>query len=103
MVQKYYPEHSEKKFENIKSLNLWLKKTAAKKIYFKDNGQDLLECWIDNGGEILNCNLQSQGFIWNGKIVDLNRLGIGKNIGLMDSDNQQTILYDFIVEKIEVL
>lgn len=103
MEQKYYPEHKDKKFKDIKSLNLWLKEKAAKKIYFKDNGQDLLECLIDEGGEILSCNLPSQGSIWNGKIVDLSELGIGKEIGLMDSDNLRTIFYDFVVEKIEEL
>jgi len=101
MEQKYYPEYIDKKFKSEKLFDNWLKKMAVKKIYFRDDGQDFMECWIDGGGEIIHSYLQP--FVWNGKIVDLNRLEIGKEIGFLDSDNQQTVFYDFIVEKIEEL
>ena len=102
MVQKYYPEHKDKKFKDSNLFEVWLKQTAVKKIYFQDNGQDCLIWWIDNGGEVLYSQ-PFQASIWNGKIVDLQWLSIGREIGLINAEKMQTDLYDFIIDKIEEL
>ena len=50
------------------------------KIYFKDNGQDLLWIAIDDVGIIVDCNMQKS--IWRGSQVFLERLEVGKDIWL---------------------
>ncbi len=101
MNQKYYPEYKDLTFKSEKEFYNWLKEKAARKIHFKDYGQDCLYWWIDEGGEVIHSDLQSA--IWNGMIVDLSRLEVGKNIGVMETEKQQTRFYDFVVEKIETL
>ena len=101
MEQKYEAEYKDKKFKGKnckKDFDKWLKELAVRKIVFEDHGQDCLEWWIDDGGEVLHSYLQP--FVWNGIIVDKHNLKVGKQIGIMDSDNMRTIFYDFIVEKI---
>ena len=92
--QKYKAEFKKLKFKSKKEFE----KTATYKIKFEDKGQDCLEWWIDDGGEVLHANLQTK--IWNGMIVDLFELLIGEEIGVMDTENQQTKFYDFVVEEI---
>lgn len=101
--QKYFPEYSKHRFADQDLLDVWVKELAVKKIYFKDNGQDLMACWIDKGGEILICEIPSQGFIWNGKIIDLGRLKVGENLGFLNIEKQCTDIMDFVVERIEDL
>lgn len=96
--QKYFSKFKTKKFKNQKEFTKWLKETAKYKIKFKDNGQDCLEWWIDEGGEVLHANLQSR--VWNGMIVSFFDLIIGEQIGVMDTANEQTKIYNFIVKKI---
>jgi len=98
--QKYFPEFKEIKFESEEDFRKWLKEKTDMKICFKDNGQDCLFWYIDKGGEVLHSELQP--FVWNGMIVDLGKLKIGKEIGVIDSKNKQTIFYDFEVEAIEI-
>jgi len=96
--QKYYPEFKNKTFKSKESFGKWLQKTTEYVIEFVDNGQDCLEWDIDKGGEVLNSNLQSS--IWNGQIVNLFELEIGKKIGTLVMGKMETQFYDFIVEKI---
>ena len=100
--QKFFPEHKDKRFKNEEEFKKWLKENTAMKICFKDNGQDLLSIQIDKGGEILNCEIASQGFIWNGEIVDLTTVKVGKNIGLINAEKMHTDLMDFEIEAIEI-
>lgn len=101
MDQKFYPEHREKRFASKRAFKIWLNNTATHRIHFKDEGQDCLIWWIDGGGEVLHSELQPS--VWNGMVVDLYRLKVGNEIGVMDSDNMRTAFYDFVVRKIENL
>jgi len=96
--QKYYPDYKEKKFASEEEFDKWLKENAVKKICFIADGQDCLFWWIDEGGEVLHSEMQAS--IWNGAIVNLSELQVDNQIGVMDSDNQQTTFYNFIVEDI---
>jgi len=97
--QKYSPEYKDKKFKSKLAFEKWLKKLTTYKISFIDEGQGCLEWFIDKGGEVLHSDLQSS--IWNGMIVDLYNLKVGKEIGVIDVENQQTKFYDFKVKQIE--
>lgn len=98
MIQKYKAEFKDLKFKNEVQFKKWLGKTATHIIEFEDNGQDCLKWWIDNGSEVLHSKMQSR--VWNGMIVDLLELIIGNSIGVMDTERQHTVHYDFIIKNI---
>jgi len=103
--QKFGAEFKNKRFKGSKcreNFVKWLTKMSKYKIEFVDNGQDCTGWWIDEGGEVLHAVLQSS--IWNGKIVDLKRLKVGKEIGVISAPREmKTIFYDFIVKSIKKL
>lgn len=98
--QKINAEHRDRKFKNKTEFGRWLSATAVYRIEFKDKTQDCTEWFIDEGGEVLHADMQSG--IWNGKIVDLSYLKVGKEIGVVfPSLPPKTKFYDFVVAKIE--
>lgn len=99
--QKYYPEFRNKKFKSKTTFEKWLDKKGRYAIHFKDKGQDCMSWIIDSGGEVLHSELQS--FVWNGMVVDLSKLKVGKKISVLDSDKnfgKGNIVYDFVVKSI---
>lgn len=86
-------------FKTGEEYQKWLNDTTDKIITFKDKGQDLTKIWIDERGEILNSIYQTE--IWNGGIVDKNRLAINKPVFLLSNDRTQWCRSDFIIESIE--
>ena len=96
--QKYKAEFEDLRFRNEIEFKKWLDKTATHKIEFEDIGQDCLEWWIDDGGEVLHSRMQPS--IWNGHLVDLHKLVIGREIGLLDVKNQSPQFYDFRIKTI---
>ena len=100
-LQKYKTEYGELVFDSEKKFEAWLKKTAKYKIHFEDNGQDCLYWWIDEGGEVLHSNLQSS--IWNGKLVSLFELKVGKFIEIMIIEKMANQALNFKVIEIEEL
>jgi len=76
------PKYKNKKFKSEQEFNNWLKQKTEIKIIFEDDGQDFLEWFVDKRGEVLHGNLQA--FVWNGKMVDLTKIKIGKNLPLQD-------------------
>jgi hypothetical protein len=99
--QKYYSEHKAKKFKDLKDFGRWLSAKCLYEVRFEDHGQDALIWYLDAGGEVLHCE-PFQASVWNGMIVDLSRLKVGKEIGVMDTPNQQTKFYDFVVKSISL-
>lgn len=99
LKQKYEPQYRTVRFKTEKEFWRWLSATSKYCIHFEDRLQDCLKWWIDEGGEVLHADMQSA--VWNGQIVDLSRLKVGKNVGVMDTPNQQTKFYDFVVSKVE--
>jgi hypothetical protein len=99
--QKYFPEYKDKKFKSEQEFKDWLEKISITKICFKDNGQDCLYWYIDDGGEILHCE-PFQSAIWNGRIVDLETVKIGDQIGLINAEKMHTDIYDFEIEAVEI-
>jgi hypothetical protein len=98
--QKLNAEHRDRKFKDKTEFGRWLSATAMYCIKFKDKTQDCTEWFIDEGGEVLHADMQSG--IWNGKIVDLSCLKVGKEIGVVyPSLPPRTTFYDFVVAKIE--
>ena len=98
LKQGYEPAYKSKKFKTEKDFDVWLKKIARYKIVFKDVGQDCLEWFIDKRGEVIHSKFQAS--VWNGGMVDLFNLEIGKEIGVMEPFKMRTRFYDFIVEEI---
>jgi len=103
--QKYKEEYKNKRFKGSKckeNFVKWLTKMAKYEIKFVDNEQDCTGWWIDEGGEVLHAVLQSG--IWNGEIVDLKRLEVGRGIGVFSAPREmKTIFYDFVVKSIKKL
>lgn len=98
--QKYKSAYRDLKFKSKKHFQVWLNKIMKYEISFVDKGQDCLKWFLDEGGEVLNSNLQSS--VWNGELVDLFSLKVGKGIEIMDVENQRNEVLDFIVEKIKI-
>lgn len=96
MASKYAPRYKELRLPTMADFNKWLIETATKNIYFKDNGQDLINIQVDDRGEILYANLQ-QG-VWHGKFIDMTKVEVGKPIRMRLSDKWHTM--DFIIEEI---
>ena len=96
--QKFEAEYQNKKFKSESGFKRWLNQVGRYIISFQDHRQDCLEWVIDEGGEVLHANLQSR--IWNGTLVDLSLLKIGKGIAVLDVPNQCSKRYDFIVRSI---
>ena len=71
------------KFKTKKEFKNWLKKLTKYHICFEDKGQDFLEWWLDERGEILHCE-PFQASVWNGKMVDIGSLKIGKTLLFQD-------------------
>jgi len=97
--QKLKPEYRDLTFKSEQEFKDWLKEKTEMIIHFKDNGQDCLMWYIDKGGEVLHSELQS--FVWNGGIVDLNTVKVGKQIGLINTEKMQTDIYDFVIEELK--
>ena len=76
------PQYKNKTFKSKEDFNNWLKSKTEIKIVFEDNGQDFLEWFVDKNGEVLHSDMQS--IVWNGKMVDLIKIKIGKNLPLQD-------------------
>lgn len=96
--QGYKILYKNKKFKTEKGFENWLNKVGKYIISFVDKGQDCLEWVIDERGEVIDANLQAG--VWNGHIVDLSRLKVGKEIGVFDFARQSTKFYDFVVRSI---
>ena len=76
------PIYKELTFKSEIDFKKWLQKTTKYHIYFEDKGQDFLEWFIDERGEVLHSNLQS--FVWNGKMVDIKTIVVGKKLRFSD-------------------
>lgn len=103
-LQKYDPEYKDLKFtgeDPEKEFELWLCDKARYIVEFEDHGQDCLKWYLDEGGEVLHSVLQSR--VWNGKVVDLEMLRTGKNIGIMDPARLRTCFLDFIPKHISII
>lgn len=98
--QKYKAEFKDLKFKKETDFEKWLEKTTKYVLDFKDNGQDCLKWYLDKGGEVLHSNLQS--FVWNGCLVHLFYIEVGKNIEIMEVEKQANKVLDFVVEKITI-
>jgi len=96
--QGYEPIWKDKVFKTESGFKRWINKKGKYIISFKDNGQDCLEWVIDERGEVIHANLQAG--VWNGLMVDLEKLKIGKKIGVMVPKKMATRFYDFIVKSI---
>lgn len=96
--QKFEAEYRDKKFKSQAAFTRWIRRVGKYIISFKDNGQDCLEWVIDEGGEVLHANLQSR--IWNGMLVEISSLKVGKKIQVLDVENQCNKTYDFVVRSI---
>lgn len=96
--QGYKVLYKNKKFKTNKGLEQWLNKIGKYIISFVDKGQDCLEWVIDVRGEVIHANLQAG--VWNGRIVDLARLKVGKEVGVFDFARQSTKFYTFKVRSI---
>ena len=89
-----------KKFKTEQGFEKWLNKNVKYIISFVDNRQDCLKWFVDERGEVLHANLQAK--IWNGSIIDLSVLKVGKEIGVFDKHGKNSKFYDFIVKDIEI-
>lgn len=97
--QKYKTKYRNKRFKTQAGFERWLNKERRYIITFRDKGQDCLEWVIDEGGEVLHANLQSS--VWNGMLVDLDSVKVGKNIGVLCAPREMaTKYYDFVVSSI---
>lgn len=76
-------QYKDKKFKSKKAFETWLKKIAKYHIRFEDKGQDFLEWWLDERGEILH-STPFQASVWNGTMVDIYSLEIGKKLLFQD-------------------
>ncbi len=94
--QKYKAEYKDLKFKSKQEFDKWLVEKTKYEIEFVDNGQDCLKWFIDNGGEVLHSEKQSS--IWNGELVDLYSLRVGKNIEIMEVEKQANRVLDFVVK-----
>jgi hypothetical protein len=99
--QGFIAKHKDKKFKTNRGFINWLNRLAKYRIIFIDKGQDCMEWAIDEHGEVLHSYMQSS--VWNGMMVDLEWLKIGKNIGVMNVEKQCTQFYNFIIKKIELI
>ncbi len=81
--------NSEQEFEN------WLGETTFKKIFFRDNGQDLMKIHVAQSGEIIYCNMQSS--IWNGKFVNMAKLEKGLPIQFWDDTKSDWDTMAFVI------
>lgn len=93
------PKYKTLTFETEEGFDTWLKTMAKKIIHFKDEGQDLIIMWVDSEGEILHCNLQTS--IWCGRFVNMDKLEVGHNIELQDTQKDQWNQMKFIIDKVE--
>ena len=84
------------KFKGRKEFEAWLKEKSKFKIYFADEGQDFLEWYLDERGEVLHSDLQA--FVWNGKMVEIDKMRIEKYLPLQGGDS---IIH--LVRRIEVV
>lgn len=75
-------KYKDVKFKSKIEFDKWLKKLTEYHIYFEDNGQDFLEWFVDKRGEVLHSDMQS--FVWNGKMIDVNSIKIGKRLKFID-------------------
>ena len=73
------------KFKNRKVFETWLEEKTKYIVKFEDGGQDFLTWWIDENGEVLHSKLQD--WMWNGKIVNLKSLKVGKNLKFQNGDS----------------
>lgn len=99
VTKDFTPQFKELKFKTNPAFEEWLKKTTAKKVFFKDNGQDLLKIWVHESGEILHCNLQ--GVVWNGMFVNLDALAEGSKAQFWYSEYKEWVVVDFEVALIK--
>ena len=81
-MEKVKAKYKNLKFKSTKEFEEWLEKTTKYKVNFEDKGQDFLHWWIDERGEVLHSSMQSS--VWNGFIVDLPLLIMGKVIVFSD-------------------
>ncbi len=78
------PKYKDLKFKSKNEFLFWLKQIAKYKITFEDDQQDFLEWHLDERGEVLNSDLQA--FVWNGKMVDINTMGVGRFLPMQNGD-----------------
>ena len=96
--QGFAVKYKNKKFKTQSGFKRWLNKNGKYIISFVDKGQDCLEWVIDEQGEVLHANIQSG--VWNGHIVNLKTIKVGKEIGVFDTPNERTKFYDFVIRSI---
>ena len=96
--QKYKAEYNDLEFNSRIDFEKWLKEITKYTITFEDEGQDCLTWYIDDGGEVLHAS--SGAFIWNGMIVSLYNLKVGKNIEVMKVAKRANQVLSFMVKKI---
>jgi hypothetical protein len=95
-LQKYYPS-----FIIERQFKKWLTENTKYTLNFTDNGQDCLTWHLCEGGEILHAE-PLKSTVWNGKIVALRMLEVGKNAVLMETELKKYRVTDFIVKSIKI-
>ena len=96
-------QYKDTKFKTEDEFLKFLHRKTEIRITFEDNGQDCLEWFIDTRGEVLHSDMQSA--VWNGKMVDLTKLKIGKEIPLQDGSFITFVvknIYQFPFKKIKI-
>jgi len=78
------PKYRDLTFKSKEEFDEWLKKTATIKVEFEDDGQDFLEWFLDERGEVLHSDMQCR--IWNGKMIDVPNIRIGRYLPLQAGD-----------------
>lgn len=82
--QKFAPEFRDLRFKTEEEFTAWLEAHKAYYVKLEDQGQDFIGFWLDKGGEIIYTNIASMGGPFNGSLIDLDRLKVGRPPEIMD-------------------